>query len=71
MLRAIRSMRELFVSCAAAGSLLLGAAGVAASQGVAGVTTAEQMVKAWDHLGTTRGAPSRTTRTSPHSAQSP
>jgi len=36
-------MRKLFVSCAAAGSVLLGAAGVAASQGVAEATT-EQMV---------------------------
>jgi hypothetical protein len=36
-------MRKLFVSCAAAGSLLLGAAGVAASQGVAEATTTESM----------------------------
>ena len=36
-------MRKLFVSCAAAGSLLLGAAGVAASQGMAGATTTESM----------------------------
>lgn len=37
-------MRKLFVSCTAAGSLLLGSAGVAASQGVAEATTTEQMV---------------------------
>jgi hypothetical protein len=36
-------MRKLFTSCAAACTLLLGAAGVAASQGVAGATTTEQM----------------------------
>ena len=37
-------MRGVLVSCAAAGSLLLGAAGVAASQGVAEAATADQMV---------------------------
>jgi hypothetical protein len=36
-------MRKLLMSCATAGSLLLGAAGVAASQGVAEATTTEQM----------------------------
>jgi hypothetical protein len=42
------------VSCAAAGSLLLGAAVVAARQGVAEATTTEQMVEAWDHTLCTR-----------------
>jgi len=37
-------MRKLLVSCAAAGSLLLGAAGVAASQGLAEAATTDQMV---------------------------
>jgi hypothetical protein len=36
-------MRKLLVSCAAAGSLLLGGAGVAASQGAAEAATTEQM----------------------------
>ena len=36
-------MRKLLVSCAAAGSLILGAAGVAASQGAAEAATTEQM----------------------------
>ena len=36
-------MRKLLVSCAAAGSLILGVAGVAASQGVAEATTTESM----------------------------
>jgi hypothetical protein len=36
-------MRKLLIACAAAGSLLLGAAGVAASQGVAKATTTEAM----------------------------
>jgi Putative Ig domain len=37
-------MRKLLVSCAAAGSLLLGAAGVAAGQGLAEATATDQMV---------------------------
>jgi large repetitive protein len=37
-------MRKLLVSCAAAGSLLVGAGGVAASQGVAEAATTDQMV---------------------------
>jgi large repetitive protein len=37
-------MRTLLVACAAAGSLLLGAGGVAASQGVAEAATTDQMV---------------------------
>ena len=36
-------MRKLLVSCVAAGSLLLGAAGATASQGVAAATTTESM----------------------------
>jgi hypothetical protein len=37
-------MRKLFVACAAAGSLLLGSGGVAASQSVAEAATTDQMV---------------------------
>ena len=37
-------MRKLLVACAAAGSLLLGAGGVAASQGLAEAATTDQMV---------------------------
>lgn len=37
-------MRKLIVACAAAGSLLVGAGGVAASQGVAEAATTDQMV---------------------------
>jgi large repetitive protein len=37
-------MRKLLVACAAAGSLLLGAGGVAAGQGVAEAATTDQMV---------------------------
>jgi hypothetical protein len=37
-------MRKLLVACAAAGSLLLGAGGVVASQGLAEAATTDQMV---------------------------